>query len=165
MLIQQAFRFELMPTGQQRRQMRRFAGACRFVFNEALRLQQATRAAGGKYLSYESLAKRLTAWRAGEPTPSGRQAPWLKEAPVHALQLWPTSKPTRCARPLQRPDQPARSPGFNEVRVALDDAAARRSRLSDWCHVALLRPVPRQSLAACAPACPGGLVGLRERLQ
>lgn len=86
MLIQQAFRFELMPTGQQRRQMRRFAGACRFVFNEALRLQQATRAAGGKYLSYESLAKRLTAWRAGEPTPSGRQAPWLKEAPVHALQ-------------------------------------------------------------------------------
>jgi putative transposase len=66
--------------------MRRFAGACRFVFNEALRLQQATRAAGGKYLSYESLSKLLTAWRAGEPTPSGRQAPWLKEAPVHALQ-------------------------------------------------------------------------------
>lgn len=86
MLIQQAFRFELMPSGQQRRQMRRFAGSCRFVFNEALRLQQATRAAGGKYLSYESLAKQLTAWRAGEPTPSGRQAPWLKEAPVHALQ-------------------------------------------------------------------------------
>jgi putative transposase len=86
MLIQQAFKFELMPTGRQRRQMRRFAGACRFVFNEALRLQQATRAAGGKYLSYESLAKLLTAWRAGEPTPSGRQAPWLKEAPVHTLQ-------------------------------------------------------------------------------
>lgn len=86
MLIQRAFKFELMPTGQQRKQMRRFAGACRFVFNEALRWQQATRAAGGKYLSYESLAKQLTAWRAGELTPSGRQAPWLKEAPVHALQ-------------------------------------------------------------------------------
>ena len=86
MLIQQAFRFELMPTGRQLRQMRRFAGACRFVFNEALRLQQTIRDAGGKYLTYESLAKQLTAWRAGVPTPSGRQAPWLKEAPVHALQ-------------------------------------------------------------------------------
>ena len=86
MLIQQAFKFELMPNGQQRRQMRRFAGACRFVFNEALRLQQENRAAGGKYISYEAMAKRLTAWRAGEPTPSGRQAGWLKEAPVHALQ-------------------------------------------------------------------------------
>ena len=86
MLIQQAFKFELSPNGRQRRQMRRFAGACRFVFNEVLRLQQATRAAGGKYISYESLAKQLTAWRSGEPTPSGRQAPWLKEAPVHVLQ-------------------------------------------------------------------------------
>ena len=35
---QQAFKFELMPDGQQQRCMRRFAGACRFVFNQALAL-------------------------------------------------------------------------------------------------------------------------------
>jgi len=37
----QAFKFELMPTGEQQRDMRRFAGSCRFVFNKALAMQQA----------------------------------------------------------------------------------------------------------------------------
>ena len=36
----QAFKYELMPNGQQERQMRRFAGACRFVYNKALALQK-----------------------------------------------------------------------------------------------------------------------------
>lgn len=35
----QAFKYELMPNSQQARQMRRFAGSCRFVFNKALALQ------------------------------------------------------------------------------------------------------------------------------
>ncbi|MGK2562583.1 RNA-guided endonuclease InsQ/TnpB family protein, partial [Escherichia coli] len=35
----QAFKFQLRPGGQQEREMRRFAGACRFVFNRALALQ------------------------------------------------------------------------------------------------------------------------------
>jgi transposase len=32
----QAFKFELMPDGAQQRDMRRFSGACRFVYNKAL---------------------------------------------------------------------------------------------------------------------------------
>ncbi|MDR3159965.1 MAG: helix-turn-helix domain-containing protein, partial [Zoogloeaceae bacterium] len=35
----QAYKYELMPNGEQQRQMRRFAGSCRIVFNEALALQ------------------------------------------------------------------------------------------------------------------------------
>ncbi|RPH22327.1 virulence protein, partial [Buttiauxella warmboldiae] len=35
----QAFKFQLRPNGQQDRDMRRFAGACRFVFNKSLALQ------------------------------------------------------------------------------------------------------------------------------
>ncbi|EFZ2585677.1 TPA: helix-turn-helix domain-containing protein, partial [Shigella sonnei] len=35
----QAFKFQLRPGGQQEREMRRFAGACRFVFNRALARQ------------------------------------------------------------------------------------------------------------------------------
>ena len=37
----QAFKFEWRPNGEQQRQMRRFAGSCRFVFNRALALQKA----------------------------------------------------------------------------------------------------------------------------
>ena len=37
----QAFKFELRPNGAQRRQMRRFAGSCRFVYNKWLALQKA----------------------------------------------------------------------------------------------------------------------------
>lgn len=36
----QAFKYELMPDGEQQRDMRRFAGSCRFVYNKALALQK-----------------------------------------------------------------------------------------------------------------------------
>lgn len=48
----QAFRFELMPNGEQERSMRQFAGARRRVYNDALNLQQQRHARGEKNLSY-----------------------------------------------------------------------------------------------------------------
>ena len=76
----QAFKYELMPNGQQQRQMRRFAGACRFVFNKALALQKERYARGEKKLGYAGLCKELTAWR------NGLDTPWLADAPIHPLQ-------------------------------------------------------------------------------
>jgi putative transposase len=76
----QAFKFELMPNGEQRRQMRRYAGCCRFVYNQALALQRAHYEAGGPFIGYVAMAKRLTAWR------HSTESAWLKEAPVHPLQ-------------------------------------------------------------------------------
>lgn len=76
----QAFKFELQPNGEQVRNMRRFAGSCRFVFNKALALQKANHEAGGKFIGYVAMAKQLTAWR------NGTETPWLKNAPVHPLQ-------------------------------------------------------------------------------
>ena len=46
----QAFKYELMPTGEQQRDMRRFAGSCRFVFNKALALQKERYEQGEKKL-------------------------------------------------------------------------------------------------------------------
>ncbi len=82
----QAFKYELMPNGQQERQMCRFAGSCRVVFNEALSLQKKRYEQGEKKLGYAGLCKELTAWRNGAPLPSGRTAPWLAEGPVHTQQ-------------------------------------------------------------------------------
>ncbi|HHW4679839.1 MAG TPA: RNA-guided endonuclease InsQ/TnpB family protein [Xylella sp.] len=76
----QAFKYELMPTGEQQRTMRRFAGACRFVFNKALALQKERYAQGDKKLGYDELCKRLTQWRHSTETA------WLGDAPVHPLQ-------------------------------------------------------------------------------
>ncbi|WP_414039852.1 helix-turn-helix domain-containing protein [Acidithiobacillus sp. M4-SHS-6] len=55
--------------------LRRFAGSCRVVFNEALNLQKKHYEAGEKKLGYPGLCKELTAWRNGAPLPSGRTAP------------------------------------------------------------------------------------------
>lgn len=82
----QAFKYALMPTGEQQRLMRRFAGSSRVVFNEALALQKTRYEAGGKKLGYAGLCKVLTTWRNGTPLPSGRLATWLADAPVHPLQ-------------------------------------------------------------------------------
>ena len=76
----QAFKYELMPTGEQQRQMRRFAGSCRFVFNRALALQKERYEQGEKKLGYAGLCKLLTEWR------NGPETPWLADAPVHPLQ-------------------------------------------------------------------------------
>ncbi|MGT2472238.1 RNA-guided endonuclease InsQ/TnpB family protein [Paraburkholderia terrae] len=82
----QAFKYELKPTGEQQRDMRRFAGSCRVVYNEALALQAARYERSEKKLGYAGLCKELTAWRNGAPLPSGRVASWLAESPVHPLQ-------------------------------------------------------------------------------
>ena len=76
----QAFKYELIPNGGQERNMRRFAGSCRFVFNRALSLQKKRHAEGEKHLGYAALCKELTGWR------NGSEIPWLSRAPVHPLQ-------------------------------------------------------------------------------
>ncbi|HBU8329903.1 MULTISPECIES: RNA-guided endonuclease InsQ/TnpB family protein [Klebsiella] len=76
----QAFKFQLRPNGQQERDMRRFAGACRFVFNRALALQNENHEAGNKYISYTKMASWLIEWKSHPDTQ------WLKDAPSQPLQ-------------------------------------------------------------------------------
>ncbi len=78
MLRLQAFKYKLMPTGEQQRKMCRFAGSCRFVFNKALALQTANHEAGNKFIRYVEMANLLPSWKI--------EFPWLKEAPSQALQ-------------------------------------------------------------------------------
>jgi putative transposase len=76
----QAFKYELLPNSQQERQMRRFAGSCRFVYNKALALQKERHEQGQKKLGYAGLCQLLTEWRHSADTA------WLADAPVHPLQ-------------------------------------------------------------------------------
>jgi len=78
MLRLQAFKYELMPTGEQQRKMRRFAGSCRFVFNTALALQTANHEAGNKFIRYVEMANLLPAWKS--------EFAWLRDSPSQALQ-------------------------------------------------------------------------------
>ena len=72
----QAFKYELMPTGEQQRSMRRFAGSCRYVFNKALAVQKDRHDRGEKKLGYAGLCKLLTEWR------NSVETAWLTDAPV-----------------------------------------------------------------------------------
>lgn len=76
----QAFKFELMPTGEQERKMRQSAGACRFVYNKALAVQQERHRSGEKKLGYAGLCKLLTEWR------SSAETPWLADTQAMAQQ-------------------------------------------------------------------------------
>ncbi len=60
--------------------MRRFAGACRFVFNRALALQNENHEAGNKYVSYTKMASWLIEWKSRPDTQ------WLKDTPSQPLQ-------------------------------------------------------------------------------
>lgn len=60
--------------------MRRFAGACRFVFNRALALQNENHEAGNKYVSYTKMASWLIEWK------SHPDIQWLKDTPSQPLQ-------------------------------------------------------------------------------
>lgn len=80
MIRLQAFKFELMPDGEQQRAMRRFAGSCRFVYNKALALQKENHEAGNKFIGYVPMAANLPIWK----RETGQE--WLKDAPSQALQ-------------------------------------------------------------------------------
>jgi putative transposase len=77
----QAYKYELQPNGEQQRKMRRFSGACRFVFNKALGWQSAQYASDKTVkFSYTDLANMLPTWKL--ETATG----WLKESPSQTLQ-------------------------------------------------------------------------------
>ncbi|NUD03249.1 IS200/IS605 family element transposase accessory protein TnpB [Escherichia coli] len=76
----QAFKFQLRPGGQQECEMRRFAGACRFVFNRALARQNENHEAGNKYIPYGKMASWLVEWK------NATETQWLEDAPSQPLQ-------------------------------------------------------------------------------
>ena len=76
----QAFKYELMPTGEQQKQLSRFAGSCRFVFNKALALQKERYEAQKDKFGYVELCTLLKAWKKDDATK------WLTQVPSQALQ-------------------------------------------------------------------------------
>ena len=76
----QAYKFQLKLDSEQRHQISRFAGSCRFVYNKALSLQKARYESGGKKLGYAGLTRLLVEWKANPETL------WLNEMPSQALQ-------------------------------------------------------------------------------
>ena len=78
MQILQAYKYELIPNGEQERDMRRFAGSCRFVYNKALAMQKSLYEQGQKKQGYAGLCKSLVGWKA--------ETTWLTETPSQALQ-------------------------------------------------------------------------------
>jgi putative transposase len=78
MLRLQAFKFELMPNGEQIRMMRQFAGSCRFVYNKGLALNKERYEKKEKRLGYAGLCALLPAWKT--------EHPFLSDVPAQALQ-------------------------------------------------------------------------------
>ena len=78
MLRRQAYRFALRPSGQQIRNLRQFAGSCRFVYNKPLALNTARYNKKEKRLGYAGLGALLPNWK--------REHAFLSEVPAQALQ-------------------------------------------------------------------------------
>jgi putative transposase len=72
MLRRQAFQFELMPNGQETRQLRQFAGSCRFVYNKALAINTQRYEQKEKRLGYAELCALLPSWKKEHPFLSDR---------------------------------------------------------------------------------------------
>ena len=79
MLKRQAFKFEIMPNGEQIRRINQFCGCSRFVFNHALawRDAQYTQDNSIKF-SYTKIANLLPQWK--------NTFPWLKDCSAQVLQ-------------------------------------------------------------------------------
>jgi putative transposase len=78
MLRWQAYRFEMMPNGEQIRMLRQFAGSCRFVYNKGLALNRERYTKKEKHLGYAGLCALLPAWKI--------EHPFLSDVPAQALQ-------------------------------------------------------------------------------
>ena len=67
MLRVQGYKFEALPTGEQLRNLRRFAGSCRFVYNKALALNKQRYENKGKRLGYAGMCALLPSWKTAHP--------------------------------------------------------------------------------------------------
>jgi transposase len=74
----QAFKFELQPNGEQLRNLREFAGSCRFVYNKGLALNLERYEKKEKRLGYAGLCALLPNWK--------MEHEFLSEVPAQALQ-------------------------------------------------------------------------------
>ena len=74
----QAFQFEGMPNGEQLRNLRQFAGSCRFVYNKALALNRERYEKKEQRLGYAKLCALLPNWKL--------EHPFLSDVPAQALQ-------------------------------------------------------------------------------
>jgi len=75
-----AYKFELMPTREQKRILAQAAGCRRFVWNKAIELQKRCLEQEVPFLKYTELAGRLVLWKKED------DMLWLLEAPSQALQ-------------------------------------------------------------------------------
>ena len=78
MLRLQAFKFELQPNGEQLRNLRQFAGSCRFVYNKGLALNLERYEKKEQRLGYAGLCALLPNWK--------MEHQFLSEVPAQALQ-------------------------------------------------------------------------------
>ncbi|WP_349019063.1 RNA-guided endonuclease InsQ/TnpB family protein [Gallibacterium anatis] len=79
MLLRKAFKFEIMPNGEQRCKIKQFCGCCRFVFNRALAWQNEQYQQDNKHkFSYSKIANLLPQWK--------KELIWLKECHSQVLQ-------------------------------------------------------------------------------
>jgi putative transposase len=74
----QAFKFELTPNGKQLRNLRQFAGSCRFVYNKGLALSTERYEKKEKRLGYAGLCALLPNWK--------MEHEFLSDVPAQALQ-------------------------------------------------------------------------------
>ena len=73
-----AYKFRIYPSNEQKRKLAQNFGCTRFVFNHFLAYQKENYEKGGKYVSYNTLAKELPILK--------KQYPFLKEVDSISLQ-------------------------------------------------------------------------------
>src|SRR5260370_18412547 len=78
MLRLQAFKFQLMRNDEKGRQLRQFAGSCRFIYNKALALNIERYEKKEKRLGYARLCALLPNWK--------MEHEFLSDVPAQALQ-------------------------------------------------------------------------------
>ena len=79
MLLHKAFKFEIMPNGNQIRRIKQFCGCSRFVFNRALAWQNEQYEQDNSFkFSYTKIANLLPQWK--------KELVWLKECHSQVLQ-------------------------------------------------------------------------------
>src|SRR5215469_9447288 len=90
MLRKRGYKFEARPNDEQLRNLRRFAGACRFVYNKALALKKERYEKKEKRLGYAGLCALLPKWKT--------EFAWLSDVPA-GLALLACSQSSAEGRP------------------------------------------------------------------
>lgn len=146
--VKRAYLYRFYPTDEQKQQLARTFGCCRYVYNWALALRQQTYQATGKSLSYQALDAQMTVLRHQEQTAFLAEVSCvpLQQSVRHLMLAYTNFFEGRADFPTFKKRQGPQSASYTRSAFCYQDGSLTLAKMDAPLAIRWSRPLPDGAL-------------------